>query len=176
MMYLTIDKVLEQTEASISASEAHGIATGMLCVDGSITVDAWLQEVFAGDVNVTDIERQQLVSLFEQTQELLNSGAFVFEMLLPDDQTSLPVRVDALRHWCLGYLSGVGFTRSNSDWSGDSGEMLKDIVEFTRVDEAAEGEEDEFALAELYEYIRVGIQVIRDDLLEIDSKPKSTLH
>ena len=174
MMYLTIDKILEQADAVISAAEAHGIATGMLCVNGLTTVETWLQEVFVADHNLPEAERQQLVSLFEQTQNLLSNESFAFEMLLPDDQALLPVRIDALRHWCLGYLSGVGFTRSNSDWSGDSGEMLKDIVEFTRVDADTEGEEDEFALAELYEYICVGIQVIREELLEIESKP--TLH
>jgi uncharacterized protein YgfB (UPF0149 family) len=175
-MYLTIDKIIESTDTPISAAEAHGIAAGMLCVNSMTTADAWLQEVFSADVDLIESDRLQLLGLFEQTQELLNSGTFEFELFLPDDGMSLAIRLDALRHWCLGYLSGVGFTSTNSDWSGDSAEMLKDIVEFTRVDANADGEEDETALVELHEYIRVGVQVIREELSVSDNNGSSTLH
>lgn len=175
-MYLTIDKILEAADAPISAAEAHGIAAGMLCINSMITADTWLREVFGADVNLIEPDRLQLIGLFEQTQELLNSGDFEFELFLPGDGTPLPARLDALRHWCLGFLSGVGFTSTNSDWSGDSGEMLKDIVEFTRVDADVDGEEDEAALIELHEYIRVGVQVIREELVVTNIDSNNTLH
>ena len=162
-MYLTIEEIFARTEAAISAAEAHGIATGMLSINSMITARAWLQEVFASDVNLSDSDRVQLVSLFEKTQKLLNTETFEFELFLPDEDIPLTEKVDALRHWCLGYLSGIGFTHSDHDWSEDSSDMLKDIVEFTHVDINAEGEEDEFALAELHEYIRVGVQVIKEE-------------
>jgi hypothetical protein len=113
---------------------------------------------------LTDVEKLALLALFEQTAKLLSEGGFEFDLLLPDDEESLSNRVDALRHWCLGFLLGLGFARSGDDWPGESGELLKDLVEFTQVDSDVEGEEDETAFFELVEYVRVAVQVVQSDL------------
>ena len=174
MTYLAFDNILEQAHAAISAAEAHGIAAGMLCVDIQTTAETWLTEVFVDEVFLSDVERAQLESLFEQTHELLENGGFDFDLLLPEEDTPMSVRIEALRNWCQGFLLGIGFTRSEDVWPGECGELLKDIVEFTCVDGDVEGEDDEAALTEISEYIRVCVQLIREELFE-GGKPK-TLH
>lgn len=166
-MYLTIAKILQQSDALMGASEAHGLASGMLSMNNLATANTWVQELYEPGVNLAEYERIQLTGLFEQTQTLLNDEGCEFELFLPDDDEPLHLRVDALRHWCLGYLSGVGFTGSETNFSDECTEMLGDIVEFTRVDEDVEGEEDEVAFTELQEYIRVGVQFIREDQLQM---------
>ena len=174
MTYVTIDRIFEQNDASIGAAEAHGIAAGILCVEGQATCDQWLAEVFEGEVDLSDDDRTILGSLFEQTGKLLDSGDFDFDLLLPDEDAPLKTRTEALRDWCQGFLLGIGYAGSSIEWPGDSGNILKDIVEFTRIDPEVDGEEDETALTELNEYIRVGVQLLRSELL--DKSVSGTLH
>lgn len=165
-MYLTIDEIFTNVEGSVNAAEAHGIAVGMLSVNALTTVESWLQEIFTSETNLSTSDQTQLIVLFEQTSKLLNAQEFEFTLFLPDDDNELKIRIEALRHWCLGYLAGVGFARSKHNWLGDSEEILKDIIKFTTVDIIAEGEADEQALVDLHEYIRVGVQVIKTQLSE----------
>lgn len=165
MTYLSIDALLMDAGVTSNAAEAHGLATGMLCVDIRVSSDLWLKELLAESNPLTDVDKLTLLALLEQTAQLLSEGGFEFDLLLPDDEESLSNRVEALRHWCLGFLLGLGFTRSGDDWPGESGELLKDLVEFTQVDSDVEGEEeDESAFFELVEYVRVAVQVVQSDL------------
>ena len=51
----------------------------------------------------------------------------------------------------------------NPVWPGDVGEILKDIMEFTKLDAEAEGEEDERAFMEITEYLRSAVLLLRDE-------------
>ncbi|MGR9071706.1 MAG: UPF0149 family protein [Gammaproteobacteria bacterium] len=166
MSYLTIDRIIEQNDASISAAEAHGIAVGLLCMDANAGWEKWLSDVFEGDVDLSGQDRNSLIALFEQTGTMLESEGFEFDLFLPEDDEPFVRRVEGLRDWCRGFLLGVGFSGSSGKWSGECGEILKDMVEFTRIDSDAGGEEDEKALAEVSEYVRVGVQLLKEALRE----------
>ena len=51
---------------------------------------------------------------------------------------------------------------SKAEWSGESNEILRDIVEFSKMDPDVDGEEDENALVEINEYIKMGVLLIRE--------------
>ena len=176
MVYQLLDAIFTRHGAGLSAAEAHGIAAGMLCNNIRADWDDWLNELFSDEIFLTEEERNDLTALFEQTRALLDpkDEQFDFDLLLPDDDEELSEQVEALRNWCQGYLFGVGYARSVSVWPGECGEIMRDIVEFTKVDADAAGEENENAFMEIHEYLRSAVLLIRDQLTEDDEN--STRH
>ena len=165
MAYNACNAIIVQSDAELSAAEAHGMATGMLCANEQTESTVWLTELLHNSSSVMDEKNKNLlVRLFEETRRLLVSDEFEFDLLLPDDDTSLSEQVEALKSWCRGFLFGVGSAASTSNWPKDAREILKDITEFTKVDTSAEGEEDERALVEITEYLRSAVLLLRDEL------------
>lgn len=164
MAYPIVNAILIQIDADLSASEAHGMATGMLCVNAGTTVEYWLSELLHDSV-VADADKPILVRLFDETRRLLASNEFEFDLFLPDDDMPLGNRVIALTSWCQGFLYGIGAAvRAASGVSEEAREILKDISEFTKLDMDAEGEEDESAFIEITEYLRSAVLLLRDEL------------
>lgn len=155
-----------------SDAEAHGIATGMLCIAADADVSSWLSQLFTDEAMPAEHDQATLQQLFEQTRDLLSyHGAFSFDLLLPDDDDSaLPERVEALCDWCRGFLFGVGYANSATAdahaWPGDCGEIMQDIVEFTKIDSRVAGEDDEIAYTEIREYLRAAVFTIKDQFLD----------
>ncbi|MFZ2168441.1 MAG: UPF0149 family protein, partial [Methylococcaceae bacterium] len=117
------------------------------------------------DHSLTDENKALLVRVFEDTRRLLASVEFEFDLFLPDEETLLSRRVEALRNWCKGFLFGVGTgSDASSNWPDDVREILKDITEFTKLETEAEGDEDENALMEITEYLRSAVILLRDEL------------
>jgi hypothetical protein len=165
MAYNACNAIIVQSDAELSAAEAHGMATGMLCVNEQTESTTWLVELLHNSSSVLDENKNLLVRLFEETRRLLASDEFEFDLLLPEDDASLVDRVEALKSWCRGFLFGVGSTTaSSSNWPQDVREIMKDITEFTRLDASAEGEEDERAFVEITEYLRSAVILLRDEL------------
>jgi len=174
MAYQVINSIVIKSDARLSAAEAHGMATGMLCVNEHVESDQWLTELLRNALPMADDQQELLVRLFEETRRLLTSDEFEFDLFLPDDEdTSLNEQIEALRNWCIGFLAGVGFANSTSNWPGDANEILKDIIEFTKLEtEVVAGEDDENALMEVTEYLRSAVLLLRDEL----SSGNNTLH
>lgn len=165
MTYQLIDLIIAQNEEAMSAAEAHGVATGMLCVDARADGLNWLQNIFTGDVSLTDEEKNLLLDLFERTRELLASEGFEYELFLPDDDNCmLRVEAEALQQWCQGFLYGIGYANASGDWPGEMTEILHDIVEISKLDPAVQGEEDEQAIMEIEEYLRACVLLIREEM------------
>ncbi|NOS88428.1 MAG: UPF0149 family protein [Methylococcaceae bacterium] len=164
MAYNACDAIIVQTNADLSAAEAHGMATGMLCVNGQADSGTWLAELFANADAAAQANNGLLVRLFDETQRLLGSDEFEFDLLLPDDDEPLPIRIAALKNWCQGFLFGVAQAAKSTRWSKEIRDILKDITEFTQLDDEAEGEDDERAFVEITEYLRSAVLLLRDEL------------
>ncbi|WAR45367.1 UPF0149 family protein [Methylomonas rapida] len=163
-MYQAVNAILEKHDADVGAAEAHGVAVGMLCVEVKADAANWLHQLFADEHALPDDDKSLLLNLFERTRDLLEpeTEEFAFDLFLPDDDEPLNEQVEALRSWCEGFLFGVGYAQSNADWPGDSAEVMRDIVELTKIDSDVEGEEDEAALLEIHEYLRAAVLTVRD--------------
>ncbi|MGZ8137287.1 MAG: UPF0149 family protein [Methylococcaceae bacterium] len=164
MAYQTINAILTRNDTDLSAAEAHGMATGMLCVNSKTMSAYWLTELFHNNQSIIDDDKTMLVRLFEETRRLLASDEFEFDLFLPDDDTLLTVQVTALKNWCHGFLLGVGSSHLPADRTKDADEILKDISEFTKLTTEVEGEEDENAFVEVTEYLRSAVLLLRDEL------------
>ena len=164
MAYKACNAIFVQIDAELSAAEAHGMATGMLCINEQTESAAWLAELLHNANPVINENKILLTRLFEETRRLLASDEFEFDLFLPEDDTSLVEQVEALKSWCRGFLFGVGSGASALSWSKDVREILKDITEFTKLDVNVEGEEDERAFVEITEYLRSAVLLLRDEL------------
>jgi uncharacterized protein YgfB (UPF0149 family) len=84
--------------------------------------------------------------------------------LLPDDDTPLAMRADALSQWCQGFLYGLGSgtTGDPAEVSVEAAEIIRDFTEITQVgvDADEQTEDNEVAFAEVLEFVRVGVQLL----------------
>ncbi|MCK5829284.1 MAG: UPF0149 family protein [Methylococcales bacterium] len=181
MAYQTITTIFQRNESELTASEAHGLAAGMLCIENDIEVANWLSELFPNDILLVEEDKAILEGLFEQTRKLLSEhdDSFSFDLFLPNEDGLLKEQLEAIRYWCDGFLFGVGYTRSSSSWPGETGEIMQDIVEFTKLDieindEMDENEinEHEVALIQIQEYMRVAVMIIRDQFTAENQQKK----
>lgn len=154
-----------------SPSEAHAIAIGML--SGGITdIDAqWAAAVYA-DLDPNDVLanecRSQLEAVFEAAEEQMQDESFGLQLWLPDEETTGINASMALRDWAQGFLYGFGLAGSTvaQQLSEEGQEALRDFYEIGQLD-ADEGEldeEEQQALTEIEEYMRVAAMLVFEDM------------
>ena len=164
MAYSACNAIFLRCDTDLSAAEAHGLATGMLCVSDQTESTYWLTELLQNATQTSSNDEDILIRLFEETRRLLASDEFDFDLFLPEDDVILTDRVEALTNWCRGFLFGVGSVATVTNWSKETREILKDITEFTKLDIEVEGEEDERDFVEITEFLRSAILLLRDAL------------
>ena len=164
MAYNACNAIILEIDPELSAAEAHGMATGMLCINEQADSTSWLNELKANAVNPSNNNDALLVRLFDETQKLLSSDDYEYDLFLPEDDHDLIYQTEALKNWCRGFLYSMGSISSNTAYSEDVLEILKDITEFTKLDSDVEGEEDEAAFVELTEYLRSAVFLLKAEL------------
>jgi len=112
--------------------------------------------------------RQALHRLYDSTKAAITGPGLGFTPLLPDDETLLAERTAALASWGSGFLYGLGLGGvSAEDLGGDAQEVLKDLSDFSRLEEEViESEENEEAYAELVEYLWVAVMLVYAEVEE----------
>jgi len=170
-----LEDTLAEAGSATEAAEAHGSLCGALCSHSRLRFESWLEELLEDQEAQSERTRDVLRAVFSKTSEELGGDGMQFAPLLPDDDEPLAGRTSALAHWCEGFLYGLGAGGLSSldSLPGEVGEIVRDMSEISRatteVDEATET--DEQAYAELVEYIRVGVQLIYDELEPLRSMP-----
>jgi uncharacterized protein YgfB (UPF0149 family) len=177
MMQVTfreVASVLESAGSQVVAAEGHGCLCGALCTSPDYTLERWVDELVAADGEDLDIQLPPdtaLQLLFVDTHRALRGEEMEFEPLLPDDDEPLERRAIALSQWCQGFLYGFGTGKPmrDADIKGQVDEVLRDFSHIARgaVDVGDAGEDEEAAYAEVLEYVRVGVQLIHDELAPI---------
>ncbi|MGD9264181.1 MAG: UPF0149 family protein [Lysobacterales bacterium] len=151
-------------------AECHGVACGLLCRVPAAGVDDYLGLLAALELVVDPAAelRMALEELLNVSREQLCDEEMGVELWLPADDEMLEDRTMALAHWCAGFLAalGSGGRSSLQPLSEEAQEALRDVGQIARADvtDASESEEDEAALIEIVEYLRVAVLLIREDL------------
>ena len=118
--------------------------------------------------------RMSLEELLNATREQLVDLDLGLTLWLPSDDETLEERTTALSQWCSGFLAAVGSSGDDTldALSDDGKEALRDLQQISLADvtDTDESEEDENAYAEIIEYIRVAILMIREDLRGPDDR------
>jgi len=169
--YNVIDDVLAETEIEQEAAEVHGLLTGYLCAGVSINRDNWLTNLLGlaaqdSRTEVLTVEQYILLKdLFDKTVASLNDVEMGLLVLLPDDEESLSVRLQALAAWCQGFVFGLNSLGKQLDTrlTPDSREALQDINDMMYLDKDAltpVTNEDESDYMQIVEYLRVVVVLL----------------
>jgi uncharacterized protein len=164
-------------------AECHGTVCGALCAGadgGSAWLEHLLDEATGGEAGLKAC-RQELMTLRDVSRALLEAGTLEFAPLLPDDETGLAERTAALGEWCQGFLYGMGLAGDRLQLDAlpdEAGEVLRDMGQIAQAgfEGDAEAEEDETAYTEIVEYVRVGVQLLYEELQPASATPSGTLH
>jgi uncharacterized protein YgfB (UPF0149 family) len=163
-----IADALNAQGADTEAAESHGLLCAMLCTIQNMDAESWLAHALNGPSrDALAPVPEPLTSLFEETLKQFDSSEFDFHLLLPHDDAALAVRVEALGHWCQGFLTGLaaGGIQQPENLPGELPEIINDMLEIARAEryELDDEAEDEAAYAELVEYIRMGVLLFREE-------------
>ncbi len=179
--YATLGMALDELHSAMSVSELHGGLCGTLCTGGAKAASDWFDACIedaeaseAAAANAREIFRE----LELETWRVLASAELEFMPLLPADDMPLDDRVAELACWCQGFLAGLAlgglqqFARRSVEANGDDADPVEEIVEdFTAISRAGlsvseqnDPEDADFALAEIVEYVRVGVQIVFEEV------------
>jgi uncharacterized protein YgfB (UPF0149 family) len=174
----SIEQLLSAADASWEAAEAHGAFCGRACLSGAGAIKAWVNDLLAAQLAgeaLASERRGQLEQLAVTALLSLEAGDMSFDVFVPGDEEPLSIRTAGLVDWCHGFMHGLVVAggadpgpRSDALETEVVSEILSDFSEITKagaVDD--EGEQAEFAYAELIEYVRVSVQLIYDETVSL---------
>jgi uncharacterized protein len=165
--YARVQQLLAQERSLAEASEAHGTLAGCLCGASGYRFEDWLREILP-EGKASPAASKELRELYEATGTALLQPDMELTLLLPSDEEPLAARTSALAQWCQGFLYGLGAggIPDVTRLEGDAGEVVRDFAEISRADVGTEHDEEsnESAYGELVEFVRVGVQLVFEEL------------
>ena len=183
--YAAMQRVLSQAGALTDAPEAHGTLAGAFCSADDYRFESWLSELFA-EGRAAPEPAQLLRQMFDYTRAALHADDLKFAAMLPDDEEPLAKRTEALGQWCQGFLYGLGTNPipHPDALPADIGEIVRDLSSIVQVgvDETEDEEANESAYSELVEFVRVGVQLLFEELAPYreahapQAQPDASLH
>ncbi len=178
--YQQVEEALRAVDAVTQAAEAQGLLAGMASSAGTPDKAAWIAQVLAdasprGEPAKTCLA--VLVALYDQTLRELDDDGLGFQPLLPDDSVPLSERARALGRWASGFLVGMGLggLKRETALSAEVSEALRDLDAIAQIEmDTAGGEDEEAAYAELVEYVKVAVLLVRADLRPVPAPTQKT--
>lgn len=180
LTHARLEAALHGTELGIDASELDGLLTGYVCGGGKAGRES-LSTALQLDSDDPQLN-ELLAGMHDTCVRHLGQMDMNLEPLLPADGNSLHERADALVDWTRGFLGGFGLAGTAADaLSGDGREVLRDlgVIAASRLtlDEADENaDEDESALMELLEFVRVGAMLLQTEVAMAETPAGGRTH
>lgn len=182
IQYDEVTDALKRMNLEQDAAEIHGGLCGLFCTVNGLDAPFWLdnnltaapeEDAYTVDALASE-SRTLLTQLFNDTEKQLSGEGFDFQLFLPDDNSGLFSRVEALSNWCQGFLFGLsqGGLTDPEGLPGDLPEIVKDIVEISRAEsyELDDDAQDEKDFMELVEFVRVAIQLFISEMQQFQVK------
>ncbi|MYB35224.1 MAG: UPF0149 family protein [Gammaproteobacteria bacterium] len=167
-LYAGLDEKLRDIGWDSGVPEAHGLLTGLACRGFSakhIGNKMYMFELDSGQ------DSASLQALYELVLKNLESDDPVFDLMLPGDDESAFRRADEIANWCSGFAQGFCHDGDMSilQRTGPVKEMFDDIMSIARIqtdfsDDEVERQGENRALTEIEQYLRVGIQLIYEEM------------
>jgi len=172
-----LNDALRRAGSNWNAAQSHGLASSRLAVLGPAAGPEWMSQVLEGTDDGNALRKEcddMLAVLLQSTYRYLEERLSAFAPLLPDDNDSPAARAEGLAHWCEGYLHGLvsaerGEALKERLSTEPLADIIKDMLQITRatVDLDSDDDDNEEALTEIAEYLRVAAQVIYEELAEL---------
>jgi uncharacterized protein len=167
-----LEGILRAAGLACAAPTAHGLLSGCLVADASLSgtrLEQALGERHPPAGHDEAAFHRAIESLRLQVLRALNDPDLGFDLLLPDEDEELELRAQGLGQWVDGFLGGLGQTPRVGGLkpSPETAEILRDFAQIARIEAEPEpeaSEASEQALAELSEYVRVGVMLLADEL------------
>ena len=175
MNFEHIDQIRQKAGISIDVSKYHGKICACLCFD-TLEAETLLAEAFNADISSLSSETKKLknilLDLIAETLEKLSDAEMTFYPLLSPDSKSLTNRTLSLSSWCQGFIDGFGFAIAQETISINIAEqdiiveIIEDFSQISKLTSASVMNEggEELAYMEVVEYVRVGVQLIFEEL------------
>lgn len=164
---IQIEAALDSADIELSASEVHGTIVGSIANHLKSGVSPDLLKLIEPEADANDGRFAQLnellYDLYRDNSELMFEGKEGFDLVLPSEDESLAHRADGLAAWAKGFILGLLYNNAFSiDQLPESApEIVRDMMEISEAAAGADEERDEdWALAELHEYLKVGAQLV----------------
>jgi uncharacterized protein YgfB (UPF0149 family) len=169
--YTELAAAMQRCNMPQSPAESQGFALGLYVARVTEPLALWQKELYS-DFDPADVLagecRKSLDRVFANVFATDDSEPMQLALLLPGDIVVDSARVGAVCDWCQGFLFGFGLggERAASRLSDQSRELLQDIAEMTRLDteDVENNAENQSALIEIEEFLRVGVLLMRDEL------------
>ena len=159
-----IEAAAHQAGLAMDAPELHGSLAGWLAAGGEPGRD-WPARVLADPGLSAVVADGALDRLGRATASQFEDRDFGFELLLPPVDALLTERSGALFAWCRGFLGGFGLASGEKPPLSEEGrEALADLARLAAATPQDDGDqEDEAALAEIEEFVRVAALLLHGD-------------
>lgn len=168
------EQILSTSLQSVLSSYQHGMLTACLCAGKEFHHMAWLEGFVDSESDKpTDNKhaKEILAQLYVISQQQLESINLDFQLLLPDDNETLHLRVKALASWCDGFIIGLKALgiHNNQEQVVMCKEALEQIAEIAQVDyeQVNDCDQSEQDYLEVYEHVRILILTIYFDLVKL---------
>ena len=174
MDFEKLDSLRKSASIDMKLSEAHGGICSQICFDNDyfeefVPLD---QSDDGASVSVQiGAYRKALLKIIDENGKTLKDGDLDFELIIPDENYTIQARAEALSIWCQGFIDGVSFLLSEQGLKIDqsenkeSFEIIEDFTQISTLDSHSINEEvdEELALMELIEFVRLSVQMIYDE-------------
>ncbi|MBL7252142.1 UPF0149 family protein [Alloalcanivorax sp. C16-2] len=157
---------------AVSPSELHGVVCGLLATGQGLN-DAALLGTLAAHAEQPQGLSPDLAGDLIRCRDAASEGyadtGLELDLLLPDDEDDLGLRVAALGQWAEGFLVGFGTGAAginDSQLSPGVQEALSDLSAISQVSTPEEdGEEEQRMLEQVTEHCRMAAMMIYTDLV-----------
>lgn len=177
-----VDDALSSGGSVVRAAECHGVLCGILCASGSSDMQGWVRYLFEQRDEKRDISTQALTVLHDVHQNTvteINHETLEFALLLPDADELIEHRVAGMAEWCSGFSLGLsmGGLQDKMLLDDDVREFVQDIQYISQACFSTDGDAEEHteqSLAEIEEYLRMGVLLLNEQLQPV--APSPTIH
>jgi uncharacterized protein YgfB (UPF0149 family) len=158
-----VERALGEAAVGVDGAELHGSMCGLLCAGGHLAGANWLEALAIEGPRMSP--GSVLDRLRTGTHAQLADTDYGFELLLPEEGEDLGDRIEALCGWCRGFLGGYGLGQGGDiALSEEAQEALQDLARIAQSDLSfEEGDDDESALSEIIEFVRVAALLLHSE-------------